>query len=1016
MIPRPIDARRWAPALLSSVVLCGLVLTHELGCKTTSCLVAADETCTMQSPCERLAYECASGAASVRRITRDDDDIPVGLDALGAEGDVLLENDRVRVVIDAIDHPHALAPTGGTIIDLATRAENRDGMESIFTGVGLLPGDAVAYETLELLEGEGFAAVQVRGHLDGDESIVVNTRYELRPCEPGVRIRTEMVNLSLDDRVVALVDGWFWGGRSEIPFTPTAGRGFDQPSFGLTEIGDVYESFPYMAASGHGVDPTAVGITRCDAPMLDGFQDVEVSATGMPRRILPPSDFEVYERFITVADGVAIGPAVDQLLEARRQLFDETWAVVSGRIEVQGGRSINDNETRSPVIVYEGDPSTPMHERVPVTQVVPDADGRFSARVRRRRSYGYTVTAFGRTVVDDAIGPVNEDRTIDTRLIPSAARVTLVVAEDGAPTTAQVFFHPADPATRDAVTARLFDNFEECAPLLGPPMGGSPACNRVLVREPVTLDVPPGRYDVYATRGPFSSLVRREVELAAAQEVQLLFELASLADLRPNGALSADFHVHGGASFDSSIPDRDRVLAFLAANVDVIAATEHDAVWSYEEALAALNVGDRLVVMPGLETTGHILFDWVPDSDFPRVVGHWNFWPMTFDPNGPYRGGPWDELAEPGTLIERVVATGFPAHGVVQLNHPWGAMFFGRDTGFPRALSLDANLPIPASRDDRGQSLLATMPPGTERSNADYDTQEVMNGSANEDYLGHRAYWFYLLEHGVVRAGTANSDSHGLTDSVLGSPRNIVFANVDTATFDEVAFNTAVKRGRMFGTNGPMLEVATLDTSGATVTPSVDVFEAAPNASLVVRVRAAPWVPVDRVRVVVNGEVVRVRSAPLVAPDPFSSSSNLLYDFAIPLAQLLPDDGRDAWIVVEAGAPLAENADLDCDGVVDTGDNNGDGRIDWRDVERNDDDVVDERDQDVDEDGDVDEDDVPERCDDEVGPVAEPPAPTDRADPLYHFRAVTPLGYPLAFSNPLLIDRDGDGRFTRGAK
>lgn len=1000
--------RRWAIPAGVGALLVALTATHELGCKSKSCLVPAGEACTVATPCAALSYTCAAPQVSVRRIGANDLDVPGGLDALGAEGDVLLENDRVRVVIDAIDHPHFVAPSGGSILDFVTRAKNVDGLENVFTGTGLLPGDAVRYTSLDIEEGEGFVAVQVRGALDGDENVVVSTRYELRPCEPGVRVRTELVNLGPDDHVVTVTDGWFWGGRSELPFTPTPGRGFDHPSFGLGDIQDVFQQVPFMAAASHGVDPAAYGIVRCDAPLLEGFQSGQISATGTKRRILPPTDYEIYERFFAVADGPAVQPVIDELLEVRRQLFQEPWAVVSGQIDIVGGRSITDNEVRSPVIVYEGDPSTPLAERTPWTQTLPDDRGKFSARVPRGRGYGYTVSTFGRSVVDEGIGVVDEDRALTPRRIGSAARVTLVAAEAGAPTTALVFFHPADAETRDAVTAKLFDSFDACAPLLGPPHGGSPACNRVLVREPVTLEVPPGRYHVYASRGPFNAIAREAVTLTAGEARSIVFDLPKLEGLLPEGAQSADFHVHGGASFDSAIPERDRVLAFLAADVDVIAATEHDATWSYQETIEALGVEGELFVMPGLETTGHILFDYVPDSDFPRVAGHWNFWPMPFDPDRPYRGAPWDELAEPGALFDRVYAAGFEADGVIQLNHPWGGLEFGRDTGFARALGVKTTRDTPRVRSDVGQSLVATTPPGASRSNLDYDVQEVMNGTNNADYLGHRAYWFYLLEQGIVRAGSANSDSHGLTDNVLGVPRNVVFSD---AAFDAPTFNAAVKAGRMFGTNGPVIEVHTRNTSGATVTPSVDVFEPAAGAELVVRLRAAPWVPVAQIRFVVNGEVVLVRDGG-AASDPFGTEL-LRVEHRVPLAQLLPADERDAWIVVEAGAVLADNADLDCDGVVDTGDNDGNGVIDWRDVDRDDDDDVDAADADTDENGRVDRDDVPERCDDEVGPLAEPSAP-GADSPAFHFRAVTPGGYPVAFTNPLLIDRDGDGVFRGG--
>jgi hypothetical protein len=46
------------------------------------------------------------------------------------------------------------------------------------------------------------------------------------------------------------------------------------------------------------------------------------------------------------------------------------------------------------------------------------------------------------------------------------------------------------------------------------------------------------------------------------------------------------------------------------------------------------------------------------------------------------------------------------------------------------------------------------------------------------------------------------------------------------------------------------------------------------------------------------------------------------------------------------------------------------------------------------------------------GPLDEPPAPADDTDARFHFNAVTPGGFPLAFTNPLLLDRDGDGKFT----
>ena len=126
--------------------------------------------------------------------------------------------------------------------------------------------------------------------------------------------------------------------------------------------------------------------------------------------------------------------------------------------------------------------------------------------------------------------------------------------------------------------------FPGCNPMLGPPHGGSPACNRAMTRDgQFDLLIPPGHYYVYATRGPFATLDRGEIAVAAGGESHLTLVVQSLPMLLPAGVVSGDFHVHGAASYDSSIPDQDRVVSFLAAGLDVVVATDHDVVTSYAE-------------------------------------------------------------------------------------------------------------------------------------------------------------------------------------------------------------------------------------------------------------------------------------------------------------------------------------------------------------------------------------------------------------------------------------------------
>ena len=46
-----------------------------------------------------------------------------------------------------------------------------------------------------------------------------------------------------------------------------------------------------------------------------------------------------------------------------------------------------------------------------------------------------------------------------------------------------------------------------------------------------------------------------------------------------------------------------------------------------------------------------------------------------------------------------------------------------------------------------------------------------------------------------------------------------------------------------------------------------------------------------------------------------------------------------------------------------------------------------------------------------MGPLKNAPAPKVEGDPLFHFSRVVTDGYPMAFTNPFVLDRDGNGRF-----
>ena len=208
----------------------------------------------------------------------------------------------------------------------------------------------------------------------------------------------------------------------------------------------------------------------------------------------------------------------------------------------------------------------------------------------------------------------------------------------------------------------------------------------------------------------------------------------------------------------------------------------------------------------------------------------------------PRNGAPWDELREPGQMMDEIEDS-FVGAGVRQLNHPWSESKLGRDQGFLRMIKMDPRRPIMGDDSFASQVLLRV--PKTTHRNIDFDVQEVMTGASRRDWLRYRTLWFSLLSQGFKRAGAANSDTHTLAIERVGYPRNLVFGGHDRATFDREKFDDDVRMGHMIGTNGPVLDATIDDAGGELRRPGLKEFVPAPKATLSVAVAAAPWIPVE---------------------------------------------------------------------------------------------------------------------------------------------------------------------------
>ncbi|MES1208342.1 MAG: hypothetical protein ABUS79_20590, partial [Pseudomonadota bacterium] len=375
-----------------------------------------------------------------------------------------------------------------------------------------------------------------------------------------------------------------------------------------------------------------------------------------------------------------------------------------------------------------------------------------------------------------------------------------------------------------------------------------------------------------------------------------------------------------------------------------------------------------LAVISGVEQTPNIPWFYVPGHEFPRTLGHFNFWPLTPDVLDTRNGAPWPELREPAQLMADMDQLGAT---VRQLNHPYSAAKLGRDQGYALAIGYDPRQPIPLDPTDGASfaaNTLSRRPGGGPYRNVEWNVQEVMSGASRADWLRYRALWFSLLSQGLLRTGTANSDSHSLAVERIGYPRNLIWGNHDKTNLDVDRFDVDVLAGHVEGTNGPVLDVTIDDGSGTRHRPDLEnPIVAGAGAGLYVSVTAAPWIPVDEVRIFVNGNLVQ--REPVHQPnlwDPFGTEPfEYMHNQFFTLATLLPARG-DAWVVVEAGLAQDTPPDTDSDGLPDLPDAGVPGR--------------------------------PDRL-------------TDRR---FDLQAVAPGVWPTAFTNPFLIDVDGGGWMAPG--
>ncbi|MGB9004946.1 MAG: CehA/McbA family metallohydrolase [Candidatus Aminicenantales bacterium] len=325
--------------------------------------------------------------------------------------------------------------------------------------------------------------------------------------------------------------------------------------------------------------------------------------------------------------------------------------------------------------------------------------------------------------------------------------------------------------------------------------------------------LPAGVYLASASRGPESTSDQKVIEVLQDSVQELIFRLDRVLDTP--GLIALDPHLHTKHS-DGKVNVTERLRSIVGEGLEAAISTDHNRITDYGPDLKKNGLDRFLAVAWGEEVTAS------------QAAVEFNSYPVIFKATEENNGAipVWQETAAP---LFREARQKFPG-ALLSLNHPRAGAI-----GYFNNLELDQDAAAFA----------------LDKISLDFDLLEVLNGpfyfSANRVAVED---WLHLLNRGRFFPLIGSSDSHSTDGDEPGYSRTyILYSGPRAAELDWAVLFDSLKRGKSFASNGPLLEFR---VNGATLGETVKAKSG--RADLSLDVRSAPWVSVDEVRLIINGE------------------------------------------------------------------------------------------------------------------------------------------------------------------
>lgn len=390
----------------------------------------------------------------------------------------------------------------------------------------------------------------------------------------------------------------------------------------------------------------------------------------------------------------------------------------------------------------------------------------------------------------------------------------------------------------------------------------------------ISVPVVPGTLRVSISRGlEYDSFVAASVVVADGATVPVDARLERVVDTA--GWIAIDTHLHSEMSTDSTLPIDDRLRAVAGEGVEVPVSTDHDMITDYGPVITELGLDPWLGHMIGAEVSS-------------LIWGHLNGFPFIPNPDRTGNGSPSWLARSPAQVFQAMHDTGNNA--IVQINHP-------RDGGSSLFDALDLD---PSTGIAHADPVTLGLPPGTDLSDlSGADAIEVANSSSAGDFEMVFDDWMKLVKNGSNTCATGSSDSHGAS-RYAGEARTYVWVGLGNdvpSTVDTNAIVAAIRARNV------VVSTSAFVTANIGAAMPGDTAQVTGSVQLSIKVQAAPWRPLARIRIYQGGQ--EIQSIPL---DPQDTNA-VRYDQTITLTA----PAADTFYVVRvdnsgSGAPVNDNS------------------------------------------------------------------------------------------------------------